>query len=52
MANHFGFLFTLEDETLGSEPTLRSGERVADAIDALVAVGVDAILFNCCQPGD
>lgn len=46
----FWVSFTLEDETLGSEPTLRSGERVADAIDALVAVGVDAILFNCCQP--
>jgi S-methylmethionine-dependent homocysteine/selenocysteine methylase len=46
----FWVSFTLEDETPGSEPTLRSGERVAEAIDALVAVGVDAILFNCCQP--
>jgi S-methylmethionine-dependent homocysteine/selenocysteine methylase len=46
----FWVSFTLEDEAPGSEPTLRSGERVADAVTALVAVGVDAILFNCCQP--
>ena len=32
----------------GSEPTLRSG--VADAVTALASAGVDAILFNCCQP--
>lgn len=46
----FWVSFTLEDEAPGSEPTLRSGERVADAVTALVAVGADAILFNCCQP--
>ena len=28
----------------------RSGERVADAVAALASAGVDAILFNCCQP--
>ncbi|PKQ74771.1 homocysteine S-methyltransferase family protein [Aeromonas sobria] len=46
----FWVSFTLEDEAPGNEPLLRSGERVADAVTALVAVGVDAILFNCCQP--
>lgn len=46
----FWVSFTLEDEAPGSEPTLRSGERVADAVAALVTAGVDAILFNCCQP--
>ena len=46
----FWVSFTLEDEVPGSEPALRSGERVADAVTALAAVGVDAILFNCCQP--
>ena len=46
----FWVSFTLEDEAPGHEPALRSGERVADAVTALVAVGVDAILFNCCQP--
>ena len=46
----FWVSFTLEDEAPGSEPTLRSGERVADAIDSLVPAGVSAILFNCCQP--
>lgn len=30
----FWVSFTLEDEAPGSEPTLRSGERVADAIDS------------------
>ncbi|WP_429083676.1 homocysteine S-methyltransferase family protein [Aeromonas bivalvium] len=46
----FWVSFTLEDEAPGSEPTLRSGERVADAVAALAEAGVDAILFNCCQP--
>ncbi|WP_409011085.1 homocysteine S-methyltransferase family protein [Aeromonas salmonicida] len=46
----FWVSFTLEDEAPGCEPALRSGERVADAVTALAAVGVDAILFNCCQP--
>ena len=46
----FWVSFTLEDEAPGNEPRLRSGERVADAVTTLVAAGVDAILFNCCQP--
>ena len=46
----FWVSFTLEDEAPGSEPRLRSGERVADAVTALASAGVSAILFNCCQP--
>ncbi len=46
----FWVSFTLEDEAPGSEPTLRSGERVTDAVTALASAGVSAILFNCCQP--
>ncbi|WP_137227178.1 homocysteine S-methyltransferase family protein [Shewanella sp. MEBiC00475] len=46
----FWVAFTLEDETTAGEPKLRSGELVADAIEAMLTVNVDAILFNCCQP--
>ena len=35
----FWVSFTLEDEAPGSEPTLRSGERVADAVTALASRG-------------
>lgn len=42
--------FTLEDAEPTSEPCLRSGERVADAVNAMSKLGVSAILFNCCQP--
>ncbi len=35
----FWVSFTLEDEAPGSEPTLRSGERVADAVTALASAG-------------
>ena len=42
--------FTLEDEQPHSEPVLRSGERVADAVAAMVRIGADAVLFNCSQP--
>lgn len=43
--------FTLEDSEPTSEPCLRSGEPVADAVRALAGTGiVEAILFNCCQP--
>lgn len=40
---------TASDSTL-SLPTLRSGEAVAEAIQAMMAVNVDAVLFNCSQP--
>ena len=42
--------FTLEDNENLDVPRLRSGETVAEAVAALAAVNVDAILFNCCQP--
>lgn len=46
----FWVAFTLEDSILNSEPLLRSGESVVDAVKAMVDLKVDAILFNCCQP--
>lgn len=54
--------FTLDDSYLDgttdptdnnaavSMPTLRSGESVAAAVQAMMALHVDAILFNCSQP--
>ncbi|CUB04199.1 homocysteine S-methyltransferase family protein [Marinomonas fungiae] len=42
--------FTLEDAEPTTEPCLRSGETVVDGVKAMVAAGVDGILFNCCQP--
>lgn len=42
--------FTLEDETPTSEPRLRSGETVQDAVKKMIEIDVQAILFNCCQP--
>jgi S-methylmethionine-dependent homocysteine/selenocysteine methylase len=46
----FWVAFTLEDSQLSSEPLLRSGESVVDAVKAMADANVDAILFNCCQP--
>lgn len=42
--------FTLEDSEETREPLLRSGETVFEAVNAMVEIGVDAILFNCSQP--
>lgn len=55
--------FTVEDEILDtaidetrkfdqaiSSASLRSGESVAKAVDAMITLGVDAVLFNCSQP--
>lgn len=42
--------FTLEDETPHTVPCLRSGEKVQDAVRKMAEIGVQAILFNCCQP--
>ncbi len=42
--------FTLEDSIPTSEPLIRSGETVVEAVAAMSEIGVDAILFNCCQP--
>ena len=46
----FWVAFTLEDSLSVDEPVLRSGESVVDAMKAMHEIGVDAILFNCCQP--
>ena len=42
--------FTLEDEAATDEPTLRSGESVAEAVHLAQEVGAAALLFNCSQP--
>lgn len=42
--------FTLQDEEITEVPYLRSGESVEAAIKAVITQGVQAILFNCCQP--
>lgn len=46
----FWVSFTLEDSVPTSEPCLRSGETVKQAIETMAKLGVSAILFNCCQP--
>ncbi len=33
-----------------SKPMLRSGESVEDAVQAMMALNVDVVLFNCSQP--
>ena len=38
------------DDDVQSEPRLRSGETLAEAIDAAKAEGVEAILINCSMP--
>lgn len=42
--------FTLQDEEPTDVPCLRSGETVKAAVEAMIELGVQAILFNCCQP--
>ncbi|MEN2827300.1 hypothetical protein LGIHADK_00762 [Mannheimia haemolytica] len=42
--------FTLTDDEPTTEPQLRSGESVKQAVEEMVKLGVQAILFNCCQP--
>jgi S-methylmethionine-dependent homocysteine/selenocysteine methylase len=42
--------FTLDDTSARSIPALRSGETVAQAVRAAVALGAQTILFNCSQP--
>ncbi len=44
--------FTLFDgeESQDKTPRLRSGEKVADAVNSVIDLGVSAILFNCSQP--
>ncbi|QPB42140.1 homocysteine S-methyltransferase family protein [Rodentibacter haemolyticus] len=42
--------FTLEDDEPTDIPRLRSGETVQSAVEKMIELGVEAILFNCCQP--
>jgi S-methylmethionine-dependent homocysteine/selenocysteine methylase len=43
--------FTLQDDTDDpSSPRLRSGETPAAAVEAALALGAEAVLFNCSQP--
>lgn len=42
--------FTLEDSEPTTEPCLRSGEPVKEAVKVMIEASVNAILFNCCQP--
>ncbi len=42
--------FTLTDDKPTPEPQLRSGESVQSAVEKMIEIGVQAILFNCCQP--
>lgn len=42
--------FTLTDDEPTPAPQLRSGESVKMAVEKMIELGVQAILFNCCQP--
>lgn len=46
----FWVSFTLIDDEPTTEPQLRSGETVKEAVEKMTELGVQAILFNCCQP--
>lgn len=46
----FWVSFTLTDDAPTQEPQLRSGESVRSAVESMVGLGVQAILFNCSQP--
>ncbi len=41
---------TVEPKQAISIATLRSGESVAEAVQAMMALNIDAVLFNCSQP--
>ncbi|MFS0825217.1 homocysteine S-methyltransferase family protein [Pseudomonas phoenicis] len=46
----FWVSFTLQDEDTDDNPRLRSGEPVSAAAEAVAALGVQTLLFNCSQP--
>lgn len=46
----FWVSFTLKDSELTKQPQIRSGETVKQAVEAMVKLKVNAILFNCSQP--
>lgn len=49
-ARPFWVSFTLQDEDPNVPACLRSGESVKSAVEKMIELGVNAILFNCCQP--
>lgn len=42
--------FTLDDLSSRDNPKIRSGESITAAAESAIAAGVEALLFNCCQP--
>jgi S-methylmethionine-dependent homocysteine/selenocysteine methylase len=47
----FWLSFTLADAAAeSSDPRLRSGQTVGEAVNATLRLGADAVLFNCSQP--
>ncbi|KAF1061265.1 MAG: Homocysteine S-methyltransferase [Pseudomonas citronellolis] len=46
----FWVSFTLRDDEIDDVPRLRSGESVSEAAEAVAALGVQVLLFNCSQP--
>lgn len=46
----FWVSFTLNDDEPTSEPLLRSGETLKSAVEKMIELDVQGILFNCCQP--
>lgn len=46
----FWVSFTIEDSEPTEQPQIRSGESVKQAVEAMVELDVNAILFNCSQP--
>ena len=46
----FWLSLTLRDEQVSGPAMLRSGETVADAAEAAVGMGAEALLFNCSRP--
>lgn len=46
----FWVSYTLDDEPADGAPRLRSGETVAAGVSCALALGAEAVLFNCSQP--
>jgi len=46
----FWLSLTLRDEDVSGPALLRSGEKVAEAAEAAVGMGAEALLFNCSRP--
>ncbi|WP_216099044.1 homocysteine S-methyltransferase family protein [Arthrobacter sp. SW1] len=48
--NPFWLSLTLRDDSVAGPAVLRSGETVEEAAEAAVAMGAEALLFNCSRP--